>query len=237
MKKYINLHLVLIINVCFLSPVMSSDSSIPKTVLDPLASEVKKLELPSSIVGPHISESAFQSVQTRYSSLQQRHEFILGGGHNFLADSHLESQSASFSYKFHINEKWSMGLRSTRVFNELSAAGERLYEDEKIVPDNDYAQASRDLNITYNLFYGKIKFNERNITHFDGFVSLGYGDIELSNGNTNFKVIDTGLCFYLNKYFTSRLSLRNEFYNQTLESGKTKEALNGYGVFELGILL
>src|SRR5687768_17218709 len=86
---------------------------------DSMEAKLEALNIPDNQISPVISRDKVFVLNTRYSSLTNRHEATLAGANNFNAESHMESQNASFSYRYHISPKWSLGLRHTEYFNKL----------------------------------------------------------------------------------------------------------------------
>ena len=96
------------------------------------------------------------------------------GANNFTADSHLSTQEAGISYRYHLNAKWSFGARYNRFTNKLTDAGQTLFDSQKILPDTDYALNSKELFVNYNTIYGKLRFTEDTVVYFDQYVSGDY---------------------------------------------------------------
>lgn len=198
----------------------------------------KKLDdllIPDDKVTPVLSQDKFYVVNTRYSSLINRHEFTLQGAHNFTADSHLDVKQAALSYRYHLNSKWSFGLRYNRYTNELTSAGQKLLDDKQIVPDQDFAYNSQEIFATYNTIYGKLRWSADTVVYFDQYISLGAGQIELASGKTNHGMLDLGLAFWLGQNASMRFGLKNEFYNQQQLSGE-RFMHNAMGYLEIGYL-
>jgi outer membrane beta-barrel protein len=200
-----------------------------------LEKKIDALSIPDDKVTSVISEDKLYIVNTRYSSLVNRHELTLAGANNFTSDSHLSTQQMALSYRYHINGKWSLGGRYTRYTNELTAAGKKLFEDKMILPDTDYAFNSKELFVNYNTIYGKLRWTEDTVVYFDQYVSLGGGKVKLASGETNLMFADLGLSFWLGNHMSARFGLKNEFYQQKKLSG-TNSIHNGVGYLEFGYL-
>jgi outer membrane beta-barrel protein len=200
-----------------------------------LENKLDDLLIPDDKVTPVLSKDELFIVNTRYSSLVNRHEFSLLGAHNFTSDSHLDVKQTAVAYRYHLNSKWSFGLRYNRYTNDLTAAGQTLFDKEKIVPDQDFAFNSQEIFATYNTIYGKLRWSSSTIVYFDQFVSLGGGQIELASGKTNHGFVDLGLAFWIGNHTSMRVGIKNEFYNQ---QQITEERLmhNAMGYLEIGYL-
>lgn len=200
-----------------------------------LSDKLDDLRVPNDKVTPLISQDKLYLVNQRYSSLINRHEFSFSGAHNFTSVSHMDSKQAGIQYRYHINPKWSVGLRYNNYFNELTPAGEKLFEDQKLLPDTDFALKSTSALLTYNTIYGKLRWTQDKVVYFDQYISLGYGDIELARGMQKLVSLDLGLAFWLGKNMSTRLGVNNEFYTQRQISGPTN-IHNAMGYIEFGYL-
>jgi outer membrane beta-barrel protein len=200
-----------------------------------LERKLDALNIPDDKVTTLLSEDKFYIVNTRYSSLINRHEVTLQGGNNFTADSHLSSQQASLAYRYHLNSSWSAGLRYTRYSTKLSDAGNRLFTDKKILPDTDFAKNSQELFVNFNTIYGKLRWTQDTVVYFDQYISLGGGKIELASGKTNLAFADLGFSFWIGNHMSARLGVKNEFYKQTQLSGP-RSIHNAVGYLEFGYM-
>jgi hypothetical protein len=117
----------------------------------------------------------------------------------------------------------------------LTIAGQRLFEDKKILPDTDYAFNGQELFVNYNTIYGKLRFTQNTVVYFDQYISLGAGKIKLASGPTNLAFLDLGFSFWHGAHLSTRVGFKNEFYKQT-KLGGVEQVHNGVGYFELGYL-
>ncbi len=200
-----------------------------------LDKKLDDLNIPNDQVTPVLSQDNFYIVNTRYSSLINRHEIGIQGSHNLTADSHLDVKQISGSYRYHLNSKWSFGLRYNHYSNKLTQAGQRLLDDQKIVPDQDFAYNSQEIFATYNTIYGKLRWSSETVVYFDQYISLGGGQIELASGKSNHALVDLGLAFWIKKHGSMRVGVRNELYNQVKLSGENLK-YNAMGYIEFGFL-
>lgn len=201
-----------------------------------LSQKLDHLNVPEDQVTNLLSEESLISVTGRYSPLILRHELSLKGGHNFMSDGHLQSRQAAALYRFHLNSRWSLGVSYQEYENKLSEAGEKLFDDQKILPDSDFAIKGVDIFVGLNTFYGKLRVTQRQIVYFDHFISIGYGHIALASGEEQVYTADTGLVFWLGKNTSFRLGMKNEFYRQKKLTQNTN-AHNAMGYLEVGYLL
>lgn len=200
-----------------------------------LEQKLDELSIPDDKVTPVLSKDNLYIVNTRYSSLTNRHEVGVQGSHNFTADSHLDVKQISGSYRYHLNSKWSFGLRYNYYTNELTSAGQRLLDDKQIIPDQDFAYNSQEIFATYNTIYGKLRWSQETVVYFDQYFSLGAGQIELASGKTNHALLDIGLAFWLKKHGSMRVGVRNEVYSQAQTAGDVLKH-NAMGYIEMGWL-
>ena len=200
-----------------------------------LTKKLDDLRVPDNKVTPLISKDKLYIVNQRYSSLLNRHEVSLSGANNFTSVSHLDSKQTGFQYRYHINPKWSVGLRYNNYYNELTPAGEKLFKEQRLLPDTDFALKSTSALITYNTIYGKLRWSKDTVVYFDQYVSLGHGDIDLARGMQKLTTLDLGFAFWLGKHMSTRIGINNEFYSQRQISG-TRDVHNAMGYVEIGYL-
>lgn len=201
-----------------------------------LENKLDALNIPSDKVTPQLSEENLISVTGRYSSLRRRHEVSFLGANNFTADSHLETRQIGAKYRFHINSRWSIGASYSEYENKLTSAGKKLFDDEKILPDTDYAIKSADAFVNLNTVYGKLRLTKKQIVYFDHYIALGYGHIDLASGETNLYNLDTGFAFWIGKHASFRVGAKSEFFRQKKLTEDTN-AHNTMGYLEIGYLL
>jgi len=212
--------------------VLSSVSAMAKTDLE---KKLDALNIPDDKVTPALSKDKLHIVNTRYSSLTNRHEVTMAGANNFVSESHLDTKQFFATYRYHINSTWSVGVKHSIYGNQLTDSGERLFKDKSLLPDSDFAFKSTELLGTYNGLYGKLRWNASQVVYFDQYVTLGYGDIDLESGPTKTYSVDVGLAFWIGKHMSSRIGVKNEFYKQTKLTGNETN-YNGMGYIEFGYL-
>lgn len=201
-----------------------------------LTKKLDELRVPDDKVSPMISQDKLYIVNKRYSSLVNRHELSFAGLNNLTSVSHIDNTALSGLYRYHVNSTFSVGIRYTDYYNKLTPAGEKLYREEKILPDTDFALKSTSAFVGFNTFYGKMRLTEKSIVYFDQYINLGYGNVELArNGSQKLINIDLGFVFWGGKNFSTRIGLNNEFYSQRKVSGLSN-VHNAMGYIELGYL-
>ncbi len=200
-----------------------------------LSKKLDSVNIPSDKVTPLLSTTDLYAVNARYSSLYRRHEITVLGGNNFTADSHMENRQVGGTYRFHINDDWSIGYKYSEYENKLSGAGKKLFNDQQLLPDTDYATKSTEGFVNYNTIYGKLRLTKKQIVYFDQYIALGYGEIALANGATQMYTADLGFSFWLGKNFSTRIGLKNELYRQSKRNGP-ENVHNAMGYLEFGYL-
>lgn len=225
----------LLIGLLSLSVFAAKDAPKNQDKLDDLERRLDLLNIPDDRVTPVLEKEKLRIVNKRYSSLVNRHEIEMMGGNNFNADSHMATRQIGLGYRYHINQDWSLGYRYTEYDNELTDAGQKLFDEKNIVPDKDYADKSNEVFVNYNAIYGKFRLGAERVVHFDQYIALGYGDIALASGNTQFYIADVGVALWLGKNFSSRFGVKNEFYEQTQLNGK-QNTHNAMGYVSFGYL-
>lgn len=201
-----------------------------------LDEKLDALNIPSDKVTPLLSNDDLVSVTGRYSSLNKRNEITFKGAHNFSSDSHIQTRQVGLSLRRHVNSKWSFGLAYTEYENSLTSAGKKLFDDQRILPDTDYAIKSADGFISYNTVYGKLRLTQKQIVYFDHYLAVGYGHIDLASGQNQQYTLDTGFAFWIGKHASLRFGVKSEFYRQK-KLQETKNAVNTMGHVEIGYLL
>lgn len=201
-----------------------------------LTKKLDDLRIPDDKISPMITKDKLYIVNKRYSSLVNRHEVSLAGVSNLTSVSHIDNTALTGAYRYHINSTFSLGVKYNDYYNELTPAGEKLFNEEKILPDTDFALKSTTAFLGVNTFYGKMRLTEQTIIYFDQYINLGYGEIELTeNGIQKLVNIDLGFVFWGGKHISTRFGLNNEFYSQRKINGLTN-VHNMMGYFEIGYL-
>jgi outer membrane beta-barrel protein len=202
-----------------------------------LESELNGLALPSDQGVANVSQDKLYAVQMRHAPLKNRHELGFTGGKNLNQDGTLESNQWGGLYRFHINDKWAVGLNHFRMTNELSASGKRQLEQTGTVADKDFIENQTDLMAEYNLFYGKIRTGSDSVLYFDQYWGLGVGQVQMGRGSATAAVVDAGLAFWISKWGSARVGLKNDFYSEKTLTGSSSNTYNMIGYMAFGILL
>lgn len=176
------------------------------------------------------------SVQTRYSPLRFTSEINVGGGRNMSGDSFLVTQELTAAYRFHFTDRWSLALGGSYVFNELNGTGQRLFTEERRLPDLTYAKSRADLAVGFNTFYGKFRLSMDNVFYFDQYIQLGGGIVNMPNAAVKALTADAGFAFWIGKRGTFRVGLKDWYYQEKrmMSQGSNHNLI---AHLDLGILL
>jgi outer membrane beta-barrel protein len=158
------------------------------------------------------------SVQPRYLPLKFRSEVTAGVAQNMTSDSFMKTQQAEVAYRFHFNDKWSAGLAYAWVNNQLKPETQTI-QAAGAIPQEPYASSRVDLTAEYNFFYGKFRWSGETVSYFDMYGAFGPGIVEQNTGSTSAAVADVGFAFWLGKWGSARVGLKDYAYNETYLSG------------------
>ncbi|MBS1962512.1 MAG: outer membrane beta-barrel domain-containing protein [Bdellovibrionales bacterium] len=202
MKK----HLVLIAALAAVSSAGADDR--------PLENMLGDLNTPANQAPASVDSEKLYSVQTRYSSLKNRSEVGVGGGYNFAGSGYLSMSQVQATYRFHFNDRWSLGLFGSYNFNKLNESGKNLLEQNQLLPDVAYERYRASLLLGFNTFYGKIRFAMDSVTYFDQYIAIGPGLVAMNTGNSAAGVVDVGFVFWLGRSGSVRFGVQNEFFSE-----------------------
>ncbi len=182
-----------------------------------------------------VSREKLYAVQTRYLPLQYKGELTVSGGYNLTGDSFLSTTQFEAGYHFHFGDRWSVALHQAWVNNQFKEEAYNLRTVDHAIPDVPYSVRRSDLLVEYNLFYGKFRLGSDTVYYFDQFLALGPGLISQNNVTTGAAVADVGFAFWLGKWTSARLGLKDYYYNEFYRSGK-KATSNLHAHLDLGVL-
>lgn len=156
----------------------------------------------------------------------------IGGSYGMVngADSYVDTANWGAQIDYHINPRWSLGVRYYDSRNQLTNEGKRVYEDAKAkqaanlphtFPDIDYQLSSYMAVVNWYPIYGKVSWLESSVSQFDFYFVAGGGQTKL-NSNTTSPIYTggAGVGIWWNNRITSRLEVRYENYKDQVVSGK-----------------
>jgi outer membrane beta-barrel protein len=199
--------------LAFTAPVFAAEET------PSLEEQLRALELPSNQAPAGLTKERLYVIQERYLPLRLKLELSVGAALNVSGNSFLNTQQVEGGLRFHLNDRWSLGLTYAMVSNKFTAAADRLLDTEGIIPDLAYAKSRSDATIGYNVFYGKLRLSADQVFYFDQYVALGAGIMQLSRGNSTAAVADAGFAFWLGKWGSARIGVKDYYYNEPKRSG------------------
>lgn len=213
------------------SPVkVASETKVTSSLEDQLKSLDAENAAPAAV-----SREKLYAVQARYMPLRFKSEFSLGGGYNLTGDSFLTTQQVEVGYRFHFNDRWSVGVHEAWVNNEFKSEANNLRTANGAVPNVPYAITRTDLLAEFNLFYGKFRLGTDTVFYFDQYLALGPGLVQQNTGTVGAGVGDIGLAFWLGKWASTRIGLKEYYYNEAYPSG-TQASSNMHAHLDVGVL-
>lgn len=176
--------------------------------------ELDALKVETNQLPPTVEKEKLYAVQTRFNPLENHLEFTMGGAKNFTPDSMTSSSQVDLALRYHLTDRWSVSLGGAYVFNALTPAGRNVLETSDKVVDVGYPKYRGELLATYNTFYGKLRFSLDSVVYFDQYLSIGPGYVQLQTGGSYAVVGDAGFAFWMGKNFSTRLGLKDYFFEE-----------------------
>lgn len=181
-------------------------------------------------------EKDISIVQNRIVNRINRLEFAPQYFSVFGGDSYLSTHATGLDAHFHFNPKLSIGVNYFTAYNELTAEGKKLIEDDGLIPDVDFLKSGTIGTLNWYPIYGKFNLANLAIVHFDLYFLGGYGSVELSSGNSSAYTYGGGIGFWFSQHLSSRLEVRQLMYEASRDSGSVDMDLT-LGSFSVGYLL
>ncbi len=221
---------VLVVGLLLLCPVLNAaeaPASEAAPVSKSLEDQLSDLGTPGNEAPVGLTSEQLYAVQNRFSSLRHRSELTIGGGNNFSTNSFLLSQSLDSTYRFYLSDRWYLGLSGSVVFNRFTDGGQWLIDEVRRAPDVAVTKFRTDLQLGYNLFYGKFRLTMDRVFYFDQYVALGPGLLMFDKtrnpaaGNRASLVADVGFAFWFGRNLSFRLGVKDYFFHEqrSLTSG------------------
>lgn len=199
------------------APVAAADAPTPsdsRPAEAPLEAQLQGLEMPANMAPAAITQERFYSVQNRFSPLKYRSEIGLGGGYNFKGNGYMTQNEADLDYRFHFSDRWSVNAGIGFTFNSLNDSGKELVKQHGLLPDAAYPKYRAHLLLGFNTFYGKLRFSMDSVTYFDQYIAIGPGVVSMNTGKAIAGVGDVGFVFWLQKWGSLRVGVRNEIFTE-----------------------
>jgi len=166
-----------------------------------------------------VSRENFYAVQARYLPLAWKSEVTVGGAINLTGDSFLSTKQLEVGYRLHFSDKWSLGAEYDSVSNSFTSAGNNLLTENGAVPDVPYAKSRTEVTAEYHVFYGKFRWSTETVSYFDQYVAVGPGIVQMNNGTTGAGVADAGFVFWIGRFGSMRIGVKDYVYNELYRSG------------------
>lgn len=178
--------------------------------------------------------NSMKIVQKRQVDRNLRPEIGLSYGFVNGGDTYLNTRNWGANFDFHINPRWSLGLRYNDNKNELTSEGKRIADvalakqnagaTDYVVPEIAFPIRSYMGMISWYPIYGKISWFESAVSQFDFYLTAGGGQVQTKNvlGQTNTSAIYTGgmgMGLWVNSWLTSRVEVRYQNYQDRVTSG------------------
>ncbi len=203
------------------------------TAAPSLEDQLQGLAIPANQLPVPGSSEKMYVIQNRYNPLSMRSELAIGAGKNFTGDSFLVSNEVSLAYRFHLSDRWNLGLAGSYVFNEFSDTASQLKKAEGRIPDAAFAKTKADFSVAYNLFYGKFRLSMDQVFYFDQYIALGAGMVQQANASTPAGTLDVGFAFWFGKNLSARIGAKSWYYSEKRASSSAAHN-NLIGHFDLG---
>ncbi|MCB9027407.1 MAG: outer membrane beta-barrel domain-containing protein [Bdellovibrionaceae bacterium] len=179
-----------------------------------------------------VPEKKIEIVQGRIVNRNWRQEFstdyeVTSSG----ANPYFFTQALGLSYQLHINPYWSIGLKYNYAFNKLSAEGDKIITDgrskqdkiihsdpnseekpEPFIPEMNWLKQSYLATVNWYPIYGKFKFLNSGIVHFDIYTHLAIGQAELRFNDSPIYQLGLGTGFWWSQHLSSRLEYKFTTY-------------------------
>jgi len=201
-----------------------------------LGSQLQDLKLPSNVAPAGVTSEKLYSVQNRFTRLDRRFEFTLGGAKNFTGNGLLVMHQFNAGIAYHVNDRWSLSASGSYGFNDFTDSAYLLMEREGIVPDAAIVKWRSDLLANYNLFYGKFRMNMDQVFYFDQYVAAGPGLVNTQYGTSPAAVVDVGFSLWFGKNWSARFGAKNDFFSEKKVNG-TDFVDHMLGHLEVGYLI
>jgi outer membrane immunogenic protein len=168
-------------------------------------------------------------VQKRQVDRNLRPEIGLSYGFVNGGDSYVDTRNWGANLDFHINPRWSLGLRYNDNRNELTSEGQRVFDaalaaqnqnQTTNAPSIDFPLRSYMAMISWYPIYGKVSWFESAVSQFDFYVTVGGGQVELNSGSSPIYTGGVGMGMWLNSWLTSRVEVRYQNYQDRVITGE-----------------
>lgn len=160
--------------------------------------------------------------------------FELGVNYGLVAggDSYVNTNNLGGQLELHMNPRWSIGARYYNSANSLTNEGKRQMDraaaasangDEWSFSEVSYAKNTYFGTLSFYPIYGKMNLFDWAISQFDLYLIAGVGQVQLANLNntwtTSTWTAGTGIGAWLTSWFSTRMEIRYQSYQDKITSG------------------
>ncbi len=187
---------------------------------------------------PDLNVSVVQDrIVKRRNRLEIAPEFAMVTG----GDAYIDTSSYGLTLNYHIVPWISIGGRYSKYSNSLNKEGEYLINDydannQGIIPDIDYPRNSSMGFINIYPIYGKMNTLNMGITHFDLYLSGGYGTMNLRSGGVPTWSAGGGVGLWWSQHFSTRFEVRYQTY-EAKRYDETVDLDNTVASLQIGYIL
>ena len=165
-------------------------------------------------------ETVTSIVQDRTVSRRNRFEFAPEFSGTFGGDTYNRTKSIGLNIQYHLNPRFSFGIKSNYSFNSLTPEGEAMVnsatanflanpKDPSVqFPDVDFPKNETMALINWYPIYGKINLLDKSVAHFDVYTLAGAGNVSLQSGSTSLSTLGAGIGFWLSPHLSTRFEMR-----------------------------
>lgn len=170
-------------------------------------------------------------VQNRTVNREKRFEIAPEISGSLGGDTYSRTTSIGLNTQFHINHMWSVGAKYNYSYNRLTDEGNSLaqkaIEDHKLrpqnsqspIPDMDYPMSETGAYLNFYPIYGKMKWFDQGVAHFDVYAQVGGGQVQLKSGSTSTYSAGLGLGIWATRHISTRFEVRYQNYTAQYYTG------------------
>lgn len=187
-------------------------------------------------------------VQDRFMTRTNRFEFSPEFSGVFGGDSYNRTTNAGVNVHYHINPKWSVGVKYNYSFNTLTPEGKAMVnqaeqaaaanprDPKALFPQVVYPKSEALAMANWYPIVGKLSFGKWGVAHFDTYLMAGYGQMELSTGSSPLASAGLGFGFWVDRNITTRLEYRVQQYKAEYYD-RTENMLTNVASVQMGWML
>lgn len=157
-------------------------------------------------------------VQDRHVNLTNHVQVNAALGTNVNSNIYLDTRESSLSLRYHFNNTVFMQLDGSRVNNELTESGQKIWERDGIYPDTSFVKSRMGASVGLNAMYGKVRVTKDFMFYFDQFFTLGVGRVVQDNGIKRSSVSaymgEAGLSIGVGKMASILIGVRDHYFEE-----------------------